>query len=124
MTSDNEAPRTGADRGRRRLHQLITAAALVVSAVAVLLVALTLTTNSYVLPSPRPGGISPKHTAVWAPGVVAAVVAALAVLGSVGWLILNCITRPPSRLRWLISGLVLLAGVWTFATATLDRPNF
>ncbi len=58
----------------------------------------------YVTPPVRPGSTVQQRSIVWGPGVVAAVVALLAVLSCMGWLILNWVTRPPSTTVALMVG--------------------
>lgn len=108
----------------RRPGRVAGAAALMLAAVLVLLVAQDWIALHYVTPPVRPGSTVQQRSIVWGPGVVAAVVALLAVLSCMGWLILNWVTRPPRRFWWLVAGLVVLAGVWTAATITLDTPKF
>ena len=94
------------------------------SAVVVLLMAQRSFTLVHLTPSARPGNIPQQHSVVWGPGVIATGLALLAVLSSLGWLIANWVSRPAVRLWWLFVGLVLVAGVWTAATSTMDTPKF
>ena len=106
-----------------RVGRLLGAAALAVFAVVELLFALGRTKVRYATPSSRHSS-STQHALVWAPGVVAAVVAALAVVVTVGWLVRNWTTRPTRRSWWLIFSVIVFAGAWTAVTATLDTPNY
>jgi hypothetical protein len=87
-----------------------------------LLVGLAQTTIHYSLPT-RSGGIS-RHTAVFVPGVVAAVVAAVAVLGTVIWLVLAALGRSA---RWMVLAVVGLLAVDAVVLAVvlgMSRPTF
>lgn len=110
--------------GRRRGGRVAGAAVLLLAAVVVLLMAQRLISLHYSTPQGPPGGTLSHHSIVWGPGVAATVLAAVAVLSSVGWLIANWVTRPPGRFWWLFGGLVLLAGIWTAVTGTMDTPKF
>lgn len=112
--------RRGVGPGRRA--RVVGATALMLVAMVVLLIALGLTTLSFLTPSARPGGASQQHEAVWAPGVVAAGVTGLAVLSSLGWLVWNWVTLPPTRWWWPVTGLIVVAVVIT--AAACDTPNF
>lgn len=106
-----------------RVGRLLGAAALAVFAVVKLLFALGRTKVRYATPSSRHSS-SKQHALVWAPGVVATVVAALAAVVTVGWLVRNWTTRPTRRSWWLIFSVVVFAGAWTAVTTTLNTPNY
>ena len=87
-----------------------------------LLVGLAQTTIHYSLPT-RSGGIS-RHTAVFGPGVAAAVVAAIGVLATAIWLVLAALGRSA---RWMLLTVVALLAVDAVVLAVvldMSRPTF
>ena len=81
-------------------------------------------TLSYLLPPPTPGGEPTRHTATYGPAVAATVVAVLALLITIGWLVRNIIGAPRHWL-WLIPvGALVIGYVVMFATLGMDRPVF
>lgn len=98
--------------------------ALVFVAGIALLSGVETSTISYSLPA-RPGtDVLPTRTALWAPGVAAAVWAGLVLLASLGWLYWNVRGRPTAR-WWLAAvGLVLCALLLDFAVYQLPSPTF
>lgn len=61
---------------------------------------------------------------VWGPGIAATVLAGVALLGSIGWLVWNLRTRP--RVRWWLPAVVLVAGTFVVVFEVLPRfaPTF
>lgn len=120
MNDTEAAPSKRAGRPIR----IVASAVLVVVAAVSLLGAISISTISYALPA-RPGtDVLPSGTAVWGPGVAAAVFAGLVLLGSVGWLVWNARSRPSPRYWLLACGIVLATFALVFVVARLPTPNF
>lgn len=104
--------------------RIVASVVLVVIATVSLLGAISISTISYALPA-RPGSdVLSSGTAVWGPGVAAAVLAGLVLLGSVSWLVWNARSRPSQRYWLLACGIILATFVLVFAVARLPTPNF
>lgn len=94
---------------------------LVVVDVLLMSVAASMVTLHYSLPVP---GANLTKTAVFGPGIAATVVAGLALVAGLGWLIWNVIVRPSTRWWWIPVGLTFLALLVTVIVGTLTRPVF
>ena len=108
------------DSVNRPVSMLVSSAALVAAALC-LLVGLAQSTIQYSLPSA--GGIT-RHTALYGPGVFAAVLATVVFVAAGIWLVLAALGRSARWMMIMVLGLLVVDVVVLVVVSGLGRPSY
>jgi hypothetical protein len=107
--------------GVNRLVSVVVAAGALVVAALSLLVALAQSTIHYSLPS---RDVITRHTSLYAPGVFAAVLAAVVVVAAGIWLVLAALGRSARWMMITVLALLVVDVVVLVVVSGLSRPSF